>query len=63
MTPSQLREHLPSLREIFPSHIQMEWSSQEYLRSAKDLNRRLLTALDRWDGKVSWLVGEDDIPL
>jgi hypothetical protein len=41
----------------------MEWSSQEYLRSAKDLDRRLRATLDRCDGKVSWLVGEDDIPL
>jgi hypothetical protein len=27
------------------------------------LDRRLLAALDRWDGKVSWLLDEDDIPL
>jgi hypothetical protein len=51
------------MREWFPTPIIQEWSNEEYQRGAKDLDKRLLTALDRWDGKVSWLVGEDDIPL
>jgi hypothetical protein len=51
------------MREWFPTPIQMEWSDMECLRSAQDLHRRLQAALDRWDRKVSWLVGEDDIPL
>jgi hypothetical protein len=57
MTPSALLLHLLALRELFPRPIIQEWSDEEYQRSARDLDRRLQVALDRWDGKVSWLGG------
>lgn len=59
MTPSALLQCLLQMREWFPRHIVQEWSNEEHQRSARDLDRRLLAALDPEGG---WMAGEDEIP-
>jgi hypothetical protein len=60
MTVQDLLLRLPAMREIFATPMQMEWSIEEYRRSARALDKRLLAALDRWAGKAPPLE-EDDI--
>jgi hypothetical protein len=48
MTPSQLLQRLPALREMFPTPIIQEWSLEEYRAGLRALDKRLLAALDRW---------------
>jgi hypothetical protein len=48
MTSSELLQRLPALRELFPQPIQQEWSIEEYRAGMKELDKRLLAALDKW---------------
>lgn len=64
MTPSELIQCLPRLREIFPTPIIQEWSVEEYQAGMRALERHLLAALERWRAKVgveSTFLDSDDI--
>jgi hypothetical protein len=60
VTTPQLLQFLPQIREWFPTPIIQEWSLDEYMRSAKELDKRLREKLGD-DAKVYDRL--DDIPM
>jgi len=48
MTPAELLNRLPALREIFPQPIIQEWSIAEYLAGMKATEKHLVAVLNRW---------------
>jgi hypothetical protein len=63
VTTANLLKYLPALAEFFPREIRMSWSTEEYQQAARTIDRQLLVAFDRLDGRTDWLLDEDDIPL
>jgi len=48
VTTADLIKSPPSLREMFPREIQMEWSLAEYLIAYQEQEERTLAGLDAW---------------
>ena len=48
MTIPELIARLPLMREWFPREIQQDWSLEEWDRSMRACERRVMAALDKW---------------